>query len=41
VAALNGPAALQRLGFLGEEIAVPEDFNRMAKPEDLRIEHAG
>jgi len=33
VAALDAPAAPQRLGFLTGEIAVPEDFNRMGEAE--------
>lgn len=33
VAALDAPAAPQRLGFLKGEIAVPEDFDRMGDGE--------
>ena len=33
VSALDAPAAPQRLGFLKGEIAVPDDFNRMAGSE--------
>ena len=33
VAALDAPAAPQRLGFLAGEIAVPRDFNRMGEAE--------
>ena len=33
VAALDAPAAPQRLGFMTGEIAVPEDFNRMGEAE--------
>ncbi len=33
VAALDAPAAPQRLGFLAGEIAVPDDFDRMAESE--------
>jgi prevent-host-death family protein len=33
VAALDAPAAPQRLGFMSGEIAVPEDFNRMGEAE--------
>jgi antitoxin (DNA-binding transcriptional repressor) of toxin-antitoxin stability system len=33
VAALEAPAAPQRLGFLAGEIAVPDDFNRMGEAE--------
>ena len=33
VAALNAPAAPQRLGFLAGEIAVPKDFDRMGEAE--------
>jgi prevent-host-death family protein len=33
VAALDAPAAPQRLGFLAGEIAVPKDFDRMGKAE--------
>lgn len=33
VAALNAPAAPQRLGFLAGEIAVPDDFNSMGESE--------
>ena len=33
VAALEAPAAPQRLGFLAGEIAVPEDFDRMGEAE--------
>ncbi len=33
VAALDAPAAPQRLGFLAGEIAVPKDFNRMGEAE--------
>ena len=33
VAALDAPAAPQRLGFLAGEIAVPEDFDRMGEAE--------
>ena len=33
VAALDAPAAPQRLGFLEGEIAVPEDFDRMGEAE--------
>ena len=33
VAALDAPAAAQRLGFLAGEIAVPDDFDRMGKAE--------
>ena len=33
VAALDAPPEPQRLGFLTGEIAVPEDFNRMAEAE--------
>jgi len=31
VAALDAPAAPQRLGFLAGEIAVPDDFDRMGE----------
>jgi prevent-host-death family protein len=33
VAALDSPAAPQRLGFLAGEIAVPADFDRMGEAE--------
>lgn len=33
VAALDAPAAPQRLGFLAGEIAVPEDFDHMGQAE--------
>ena len=33
VSALDAPAARQRLGFLSGEIAVPEDFDRLAVSE--------
>src|SRR5439155_11876489 len=33
VAALDAPAAPQRLGFLAGEISVPKDFDRMAADE--------
>lgn len=33
VAALEAPAAPQRLGFLAGEIAVPDDFNDMGRAE--------
>jgi prevent-host-death family protein len=33
VAALDAPAAPQRLGFLAGEIAVPDDFDRMGKAD--------
>ncbi len=33
VAALDAPAAAQRLGFLKGEIAVPDDFDRMGERE--------
>jgi prevent-host-death family protein len=33
VAALDAPAAPQRLGFLAGEIAVPKDFDRMGEAE--------
>ncbi len=33
VAALDAPAAPQRLGFLRGEIAVPADFDRMGESE--------
>ena len=33
VAALDAPAAPQRLGFLAGEIAVPDDFDRMSETE--------
>ncbi|HSY50687.1 MAG TPA: type II toxin-antitoxin system prevent-host-death family antitoxin [Thermoanaerobaculia bacterium] len=33
VAAIDAPAAPQRLGFLAGEIAVPEDFDRMGEAE--------
>jgi len=33
VAALDAPAAPQRLGFLTGEIAVPKDFDRMGEVE--------
>ena len=33
VAALDAPAAPQRLGFLTGEIAVPADFDRMGENE--------
>ncbi len=33
VAALDAPAAPQRLGFLAGEIAVPDDFNDMGRAE--------
>jgi prevent-host-death family protein len=33
VSALDSPAAPQRLGFLSGEIAVPDDFDRMADGE--------
>ena len=33
VAALDAPAAPQRLGFLTGEIAVPKDFDRMGEIE--------
>jgi prevent-host-death family protein len=37
VAALDAPAAPQRLGFLAGEIAVPDDFNRMGEAEILAL----
>ena len=33
VAALDAPAAPKRLGFMAGEIAVPDDFDRMAEAE--------
>jgi prevent-host-death family protein len=33
VAALDAPAAPRRLGFLGGQISVPEDFDRMGEAE--------
>jgi prevent-host-death family protein len=33
VTALDTPATPQRLGFLAGEIAVPDDFDRMAESE--------
>ena len=33
VAALDAPAAPQRLGFLAGEVAVPDDFDRMGGSE--------
>ena len=33
VAALDAPAAPQRLGFLAGEIVVPDDFDRMGEAE--------
>ncbi|MEK6371434.1 MAG: type II toxin-antitoxin system prevent-host-death family antitoxin [Acidobacteriota bacterium] len=33
VAALDAPAAPQRLGFLAGEIVVPKDFDRMGENE--------
>jgi prevent-host-death family protein len=33
VSALDAPSAPQRLGFLSGEIAVPDDFDRMAARE--------
>jgi antitoxin (DNA-binding transcriptional repressor) of toxin-antitoxin stability system len=33
VEALEAPPKPQRLGFLADEIAVPEDFNRMGEAE--------
>ncbi len=33
VAALDAPAAPQRLGFLAGEIAVPDDFDHMGEAE--------
>ncbi|HEV7768042.1 MAG TPA: type II toxin-antitoxin system prevent-host-death family antitoxin [Thermoanaerobaculia bacterium] len=33
VSALEAPAKPQRLGFLSGEIAVPDDFDRMAENE--------
>jgi len=33
VAALDTPAAPQRLGFMTGEIAVPDDFNRLGEAE--------
>ena len=33
VAALDAPAAPQRLGFLAGEIAVPDDFDHMGQVE--------
>jgi len=33
VAALDSPAAPQRLGFMAGEIAVPDDFDRMGEAE--------
>jgi prevent-host-death family protein len=33
VAALDAPAAPQRLGFLAGEIAVPDDFDRMGEAD--------
>jgi len=33
VAALDAPAAPQRLGFLAGQIAVPKDFDRMGEAE--------
>ena len=33
VAALDAPAAPQRLGFLAGEIAVPKDFDQMGEAE--------
>jgi len=33
VAALDAPAAPQRMGFLAGEIAVPDDFDRMGEAE--------
>ena len=37
VAALDAPAAPQRLGFLAGEIAVPDDFDRMGQAEILAL----
>jgi prevent-host-death family protein len=31
VCALDAPAAMQRLGFLAGELAVPDDFDRMGE----------
>jgi prevent-host-death family protein len=33
VAALDSPAAAQRLGFMAGEITVPDDFDRMGEAE--------
>jgi prevent-host-death family protein len=33
VAALDAPAAPQRLGFMAGEISVPDDFDRMGEAE--------
>jgi antitoxin (DNA-binding transcriptional repressor) of toxin-antitoxin stability system len=33
VAALDSPAAPQRLGFMAGEVAVPDDFDRMGETE--------
>ena len=37
VAAINAPAAPQRLGFLAGEISVPEDFDRMGEAEIVQL----
>jgi prevent-host-death family protein len=37
VSALDAPKALQRLGFMQGEIAVPDDFDRMGEAEIERI----
>jgi prevent-host-death family protein len=37
VAALDAPAAPQRLGFLAGEIAVPKDFDRMGESEIVAL----
>jgi prevent-host-death family protein len=41
VAALDAPAAPQRLGFLAGEITVPDDFNRMGESEIEALFGAG
>ena len=41
VAALDAPAAPQRLGFLQGEVAVPPDFDRMGEAEIAAMFGAG
>jgi len=41
VSALEAPAAMQRLGFLAGEIAVPDDFDRMGESEIEALFGAG
>jgi prevent-host-death family protein len=41
VSALDAPAKPQRLGFLTGEIAVPDDFDRMAESEIEALFGAG